>query len=159
MEVNELDEVDRGILYLLQRDARNNTTAEIGEKVGVSSSTVGNRINKLEDRGVITGYRPTIDYEKIGLDHRLLVVGTVAFEERAAIADEIMHVSGVVNVRELMTNDQNLVIELVGNTRREVERSLAELNDRGVNIDRMEMMKCQRTQPFDHFGKDSVRRG
>ncbi|WP_312908269.1 Lrp/AsnC family transcriptional regulator [Natronosalvus caseinilyticus] len=49
----ELDSVDKGILYLLQEDARNNTTNAIGEQVGVSSSTVANRITKLEENGEI----------------------------------------------------------------------------------------------------------
>lgn len=46
--------MDTGILYLLQENARTNTTKRIGEPVGVSSSAVGNRIQKLEERGVIT---------------------------------------------------------------------------------------------------------
>lgn len=37
-----VDNVDMGILHLLQQDARSNTTSMIGEEVGVSSSTVGN---------------------------------------------------------------------------------------------------------------------
>lgn len=49
----ELDEVDRGILYLLQKDARHNTNKEIGDAVGVSPGTVRNRIENLEEAGVI----------------------------------------------------------------------------------------------------------
>lgn len=41
----------------------------IGEEAGVSSSTAGNRINQLEDEGLISSYQPTLDYEKAGFDH------------------------------------------------------------------------------------------
>lgn len=156
MVSNELDDVDKGILYLLQQNARTNTTTDIGEKVGVSSSTVSNRINKLEEQDVVTGYHPTVDYERTGLDHHLLVVGTVPFEEREDVADEIMDVTGIVCLRELLTDTGNLTIELVGRTRRDVEQTLAELNSRGVDIERMEMLKRERTQPYNHFGKQYV---
>ena len=37
-----LDEVDRGILFALQHDARNTTIAEIAEEVDASATTVRN---------------------------------------------------------------------------------------------------------------------
>ncbi|UPV77100.1 winged helix-turn-helix transcriptional regulator (plasmid) [Halorussus limi] len=50
-----LDEVDRGILFALQRDARNTTIDEIPSNVEVAASTVRNRISNLEEAGVIKG--------------------------------------------------------------------------------------------------------
>lgn len=63
----DLDNVDRGILHLLQLDARHTTVQEIGDKTEVSPCTVRNRIEQLETDGVITGYKPTIDYESANL--------------------------------------------------------------------------------------------
>jgi DNA-binding Lrp family transcriptional regulator len=159
MATDELDDVDKGILYLLQQNARNNTTADIGEKIGVSSSTVGNRINKLEECGVITGYHPTIDYEETEVSHHLLVTGTIPFDEHESIVDEIIDTKGVVNVRELLTDRENASIELVGRSREDVERSLAELHGVGVEIERTEMIRRERTYPYDHFGKRHVTGG
>lgn len=153
MAPEELDDIDRGILYLLQEDARGSTVTNIGERVDVSSSTVGNRIHGLEERGVITGYHPTVDYEKAGLGHHLLVVATVPFRERERVADDIMAVSGVVGLQELLTNDRNVIIELVGHDREGIERSLSELDSLGVTLDRTELVKRDRTQPYDHFGR------
>jgi len=65
MSSTPLDEVDRGILFVLQQDARNTTIAEIADEVEVSSSTVRNRIDRLEDEGVIEGYYPKINYFKM----------------------------------------------------------------------------------------------
>lgn len=153
MASDELDAVDKGILYLLQENARRHTTGDIGEKVGVSSSTVANRINKLEERGVITGYQPTIDYDETGLGHHLLVVATAPIRERGVTGDEIMDVTGVVGLRELLSNNENVLIELVGRDKQDVEQSLTELNAIDVHVERMEMIKRDRTYPYDHFGK------
>jgi len=55
MEGLQIDEVDRSILHQLQLNARQ-TDTEIAEKVDVTSTTVRNRLDKLEDGGVIRGY-------------------------------------------------------------------------------------------------------
>lgn len=156
MAPDELDNVDKGILYLLQQNARKSTTADISESVGVSSSTVGNRINNLEKRGVITGYYPAIDYEKTGLGHHFLLDATVPLEEQDAIVDEVMDVTGVVTVHEMLTNERNVLIELVAPNRGQVEQALNELNSIGVNVGRTTVMKQTRTQPYNHFGKEFV---
>jgi Lrp/AsnC family leucine-responsive transcriptional regulator len=98
MASEELDSVDKGILYLLQEDARNNTTNTIGEQVGVSSSMVANRINKLEESSVMTGYHPTIDYEQAGMGHHLFVIATVPIDAQEEIVHDFVHVPGVVSI-------------------------------------------------------------
>lgn len=154
MVPDEIDDVDKGILYLLQQNARTNTTAEIGERVGVSSSTAANRINRLEERGIIVGYHPIIQYSETGLGHHLLVTGTVPLTEREDLVDDIMDVSGVVSVRELLTNNENLSLEVVGHSQEDIEASLKALDEVGVEIERMEILKQQRAQPYNHFGQE-----
>lgn len=154
MVSNELDNVDKGILYLLQEDARRNTTDDMAEKVGVSSSTVANRINSLEERGVILSYHPIIRYSETGLGHHLLVTATVPLRDRDKMLDDIMEVSGIVSIRELLTNNENLSLEVVGHTSEDIENTLEALDTLGVDIERMEMMKQERTNPYNHFGKE-----
>ncbi|MFC7143234.1 Lrp/AsnC family transcriptional regulator [Halosimplex aquaticum] len=154
MASEELDSVDKGILYLLQKDARNNTTNAIGEQVGVSSSTVANRINKLEEGGVITGYHPTIDYEQTGMGHHLLVIATVPIDDQEEIVDDLVRVPGVVSVSELLTNNANLSIELVGQNKQEIEKSIGEMSELGVDIERLDMLKRVRAFPYNHFGEE-----
>ena len=60
------DVIDRKILYELQVDARI-SYAELGRRVGLTTPAVIERVRKLEDAGVITGYRVEIDTAKIGL--------------------------------------------------------------------------------------------
>ncbi|MFC4451873.1 Lrp/AsnC family transcriptional regulator [Halorussus aquaticus] len=154
MVSEELDNVDKGILYLLQKDARRNTTEDMAEQVGVSSSTVANRINRLEERGVILGYQPIIKYSETGLGHHLLLTATVPLQDREKMLDDLMEVSGIVSIRELLTNNENLSLELVGLTSDDIEDSLEALDELGVDIERMEMMKQERTNPYNHFGQE-----
>ena len=67
-----LDRRDLDILGALQRDARA-TYADVGKQVGLSPSSVHQRVRKLEQSGVIRGYRATVDPEAIGLQVTALV--------------------------------------------------------------------------------------
>lgn len=154
MASEELDNVDKGILYLLQQNARRSTTEEMAEKLGVSSSTVANRINALEERGIILGYHPIVKYTETGLGHHLLVTATIPLQDRDKMLDDVMEVSGVISIRELLTNNENLSLEVVGRTSDDVEDTLEALDSLGVDIERMEMMKQERTNPYNHFGEE-----
>jgi Lrp/AsnC family leucine-responsive transcriptional regulator len=61
-----LDEIDRKILRLLQRDAHM-TAQAIGEAVGLSASPCLRRIRILEREGVLRGYVGLVDQKKVGL--------------------------------------------------------------------------------------------
>ncbi len=61
-----IDEIDRKILKELQQDARV-SYAELGRRVGLTTPAVIERVRKLEDSGVIVGYRAEIDTAKVGI--------------------------------------------------------------------------------------------
>ncbi|MDH3493255.1 MAG: Lrp/AsnC family transcriptional regulator [Acidobacteriota bacterium] len=61
-----LDEIDWKILVELQKDARL-SFAELGRRVGLTTPAIIERVRKLEEAGVITGYRAEIDTTKVGL--------------------------------------------------------------------------------------------
>ena len=67
-----MDRKDLAIVAALQADARA-TYAEIGKRVGLSASSVHDRVRKLEDRGVIRGYGATVNPEALGLTVTALV--------------------------------------------------------------------------------------
>lgn len=61
-----IDEIDTTLLALLQADART-SYAELGRRVGLTTPAVIERVRKIEDAGIITGYRAEIDTAKVGL--------------------------------------------------------------------------------------------
>jgi Lrp/AsnC family transcriptional regulator, leucine-responsive regulatory protein len=61
-----LDRYDVAILAALQRDARQ-SNADLAAAIGLSAAPTWRRVRRLEELGVITGYRAEIDRRKIGL--------------------------------------------------------------------------------------------
>jgi DNA-binding Lrp family transcriptional regulator len=60
-----LDTIDREIIALLQENAKR-TFADIGTHVGLSSTAVKRRVDRLERDGVIVGYGARIDPRALG---------------------------------------------------------------------------------------------
>lgn len=146
-----LDDVDRGILFTLQRDARNTTIAEIADEVEVSPSTVRNRIERLEDTGVIEGYYPKIDYEAAAFPLHVLFICSAPAEERGRLAREALESRGVVDVREMLTSTRNLYVEAVAIDTRDLTTVSNDLTALGFDIDSSEIISNHYTRPWAHF--------
>ena len=61
-----MEKLDRRILSLLARDGRMSYT-DIGKETGLSTSAAQQRVRRLEQRGVIKGYRAVFDSAELGL--------------------------------------------------------------------------------------------
>ncbi|MCU1613615.1 MAG: Transcriptional regulator, AsnC family [Frankiales bacterium] len=59
-------DVDRALLAALARDGRASYT-ELAERVGLSVSAVHQRVRRLEQRGLITGYHASLDAKGLGM--------------------------------------------------------------------------------------------
>src|SRR5262245_24478681 len=99
----DLDAIDSQILGLLQ-DHCKMPFAKIGERVGLSAPAVMERIKKLEDSGVVTGYTVTLDARKLGHDITAFIGVSIAhpkaiksFEQQIDSRPEVLechHVTG-----------------------------------------------------------------
>lgn len=65
MESSEIDPLDREILDVLRSTGRI-SWRDLGNHIGLSANATADRVRRLEDRGVITGYAATIDASKVG---------------------------------------------------------------------------------------------
>ena len=72
----ELDAIAWKILEALQQNARM-SFAELGRKIGLSTPAVAERVHRLEEAGVITGYHASLDSAKLGVPIRVLVRLTI----------------------------------------------------------------------------------
>lgn len=155
MTSQELDAVDRGILHLLQEDARNNTATDIADAVGVTANTVRNRIERLEERGVVTGYVPTIRYEQAGYQLKVSIECSAPVPDRTELATRALGIDGVVSVRELMTGRGNIQLTVVANESEDVTRAAEEIHEIGLEIEAEELVKNDHDRPFSHFDVDT----
>jgi len=85
--VIDLDEINRDIIDLLQVEGRM-SYRELGQRVGLTAPAVTERVRKLEELGLIKGYRAVVDYEALGFP--LLCVIRLNSPRGAQGVDEII---------------------------------------------------------------------
>ena len=81
-----LDATDRQIISELAQDGRI-SFAELGRRVSMSSPAVTDRVRRLEQAGVITGYRAEIDPRALGYSLTAIVRVKPAVRQLSKIAD------------------------------------------------------------------------
>lgn len=146
-----MDDIDRGILYLLQQDARGVTTGEIADRLDVAASTVSTRLRDLEEEGVVRGYYPFVDYRAAGVPYAVRVVCTAPASKRVELADAAIDLDHVVGVQTYHTGEGNLHVTAVGPRREAVGEVETALDELGVTVERTLLKADERLQPFDHF--------
>ncbi|HEY5663770.1 MAG TPA: Lrp/AsnC family transcriptional regulator [Ilumatobacter sp.] len=103
----ELDDINIDIVDLLQADGRI-SFRELGERVGLSAPAVAERVRKLEEQGVIKGYRAVVDYEALGFP--LLCVIRLNSPRGAQGVDEIITATPEVIEANRVTGSESHVI-------------------------------------------------
>ncbi|APX97591.1 Lrp/AsnC family transcriptional regulator [Natronorubrum daqingense] len=153
----QLDEVDRRVIYELMTDARGNSSPAIAEEIDVSPGTVRNRIEDLEEHGVIDGYHAHIDFE--ATDGRLstLFMCSVPFADRKTAARAADEIPGVVNVRILMGGRRNFHVLAVGEDTDDLRRIGTTLSELGVEIEDEMLVENDKVRPYEPFGPDGSR--
>lgn len=71
-EKSILDPIDAAIIRELSLDARL-ATAELARRIGLSAPSVGERVRRLEDVGIIRGYGAVIDPARLGYSLTILI--------------------------------------------------------------------------------------
>ena len=67
-----MDRIDRELLSALIEDGRA-TYQDLGRRVSLSSNTVGDRVKRLRETGILTGFTAGVDLAALGRSLRLLV--------------------------------------------------------------------------------------
>ena len=107
----ELDAIAWKLIESLQHNARL-SFAELGRKVGLSTPAVAERIHRLEEAGVITGYHASLNMAKLGMPIRVLVRltipgGDLQISRTVAAIKEMAEISRCHRI----TGDESFVIE------------------------------------------------
>jgi Lrp/AsnC family leucine-responsive transcriptional regulator len=80
-----LDDIDRKILRALQQDARL-TTAQLADRIGLSTTPCWNRLKRLETQGYIDGYVALLNQEKLGLPETVIIEVTLDHHDEEVLA-------------------------------------------------------------------------
>lgn len=104
-----LDETNWQLLEALQQNARL-SYSELGQRVGLTAPAVAERMRKMEEQGIIRGYRAEVDLAQLGLPIVALVrLVPAAGLHCRSIASAVSELPEVLECYRMAGNDQVLV--------------------------------------------------
>ncbi|MFC7230590.1 Lrp/AsnC family transcriptional regulator [Saliphagus sp. GCM10025308] len=106
----DLDDTDRAILRILQENART-PFSEIARQIDMSSATVHDRVNRLEEAGVIEGYHAQVEPKSIGLGISALVGLRVEQGREQDTLERLTDIEGVQEVH-LTTGEWDVMMRV-----------------------------------------------
>lgn len=112
--VIELDDINRELCDLLLQDGRM-SYRELGERVGLTAPAVTERIRKLEELGVITGYRAVVDYELLGFP-LLCIIRLNAPRGAKGVDDVIADIPEVIEANRVTGSESHVIRARVRDT-------------------------------------------
>ena len=121
----KVDLINWEILKLLQKNARRSNT-EIAKFVGISSPAVAERIRKLEDAGIILGYRTKVEPLELGYQLRALVTVRAFMGRLKPFLQKIKTFNEVINCYRI-TGNENIVLEVVLVNQKDLEQFIDQL--------------------------------
>ncbi|TDQ01859.1 MULTISPECIES: Lrp/AsnC family transcriptional regulator [unclassified Leifsonia] len=115
-----VDSTDRSILAELQRDGRQ-SIAELARTVHMSNSAVAERVRRLEEAGVITGYRAVIDPERLGYGILAYLRLRYPSSQYKPLHDLLAEIPEVVEAHHV-TGDDCFILKVVATSMRHLEQ-------------------------------------
>ena len=149
-----LDDIDKRILYHLTENARDTSAPMIAETVDVTPATIRHRIQRLEQDDVIEGYHADVDYERTGDRTKRQITCTASVEDRSRLVREIARISGVVEVRELLSGRENLIVTVVSTDTDDLSRIERELSELDLDIETEHTIRDDIVQPYGPFAPE-----
>ncbi len=120
-----VDSLNRKILRLLQQNARL-SSAEIGRRVGISSPAVSERIKKMEDAGLIVGYKTVVSPFECGYQLKAIITVRAFMGKLKPFLEKIKTFEEVLNCYRI-TGNENIVMEVVLKNQKHLEGFIDQL--------------------------------
>jgi Lrp/AsnC family transcriptional regulator, leucine-responsive regulatory protein len=141
-----MDDRDIRILAALQDNARA-TLGEIADAVGLSPSSVHDRIRKLEQAGVIRGYRAQVDAEAVGLFVTALVsVTPLDPKQPDDLAERVLEFTEIEECHSV-AGDDNYILKVRTRKTSDLEEFLRRLREKAGVQTRTTIVL---STPFEH---------
>ena len=121
-----LDAIDYKLLDLLQQNARM-TQLEMASSVGLSQPAVAERMRKLEQEGIITGYAARVDGRKLGKDITAFIGVRVEHPKyNAGFGRKILEVADVLECHRI-TGPDSYLLKVVTEDTQSLDRLISDL--------------------------------
>ena len=108
----DLDPTDLSMIEILQEDGRI-SVSELGRRVGLSQPAASERLKRLEERGIIAGYRAVVDPAAVGLGMMAIVRLRTTHEHIRPYLKQFSEMPQIIEVLRLTGEDCFLLKVLV----------------------------------------------
>lgn len=124
-----VDSIDKKLLEILKENARL-SFADLGRKINLSPSAVRERVQKMEDIGVIKKYSIQIDNQKIGYDIEAFILLKVFQGQLNHVIQQITKFPQVTEAHRI-TGSQNIHLKVVLKNQLELQNLIDQLMSLG----------------------------
>ena len=125
-----LDETGWHILEALQENARL-SFSELGQRVGLSSPAVTERVRRMEDAGIITGYRAEVNTAKIGYPITAIIRVSNSPGERCTRLSALAQVIPEVLECYRVTGSDSLIMKVMASSVEHLESLIDRISEHG----------------------------
>lgn len=122
----KMDKINQEILTTLQENGRI-SFADLGKKVHLSAPAVVERVKKLEDAGVITGYGASISLEQLGYPIETMIQAKVFLGKEATFIKLAKSRSAIIECYNV-TGDKAFLLKVIVPTMTKLDALLEELS-------------------------------
>lgn len=129
--MSTLDDINLTILDLLQLDGRM-SYRELGDRVGLTAPAVAERVRKLEESGIISGYLAKVDYDALG--YPILCVIRLNAPRHAADVDSLIEAMPEIIEANRVTGSESHVLRAQVSSTAHLEQLLDRLGEHGDSV-------------------------
>lgn len=121
----QIDSLNWKILKCLQSNARQ-SNAEIGRQVGITSPAVSERIKKMEDAGLIEGFRTAVSYFEAGYQLKAIITIRAFMGKLKPFLEKVKTFDEVLNCYRI-TGNENIVMVVILKNQKHLEQFIDQL--------------------------------
>jgi Lrp/AsnC family transcriptional regulator, leucine-responsive regulatory protein len=126
-----LDKTGWRLLNELQQNARLSYT-ELGQRVGLSLPAVTDRIRRMEEAGIITGYHAEVDFERVGLPVQAIVrLESIGGRSCDYVAEQANQIPEVVEIYRVI-GDDSIVAKVAATSINHLTKVIDQLSQYGI---------------------------
>ena len=107
----KIDDLNWKILNCLQDNARE-SFANIGRKVGLTPPAVAERVKKLEDIGILTGYKAVVSHTEAGYQLKAIITLRAFMGKLKPFLQKVNSFTEVINCHRI-TGNENIIMQVV----------------------------------------------
>jgi DNA-binding Lrp family transcriptional regulator len=122
--------VDKSDIQIIEQLRKNGRLSlrKLADRVEISASTVSNRFNQLLEEKVIKGFKPVLDYEKLGFGLTALIQLTVVSGKMDSVVEELKEVD-YIDAVYVVTGDTDVVVTCRFKDREDMNKGARNLQD------------------------------